>query len=327
MVGRQPRIRRRLQPFDKVYQNAKSEYSKRRGDHLMADELLTPEFLHKLEQLELVSRKIFIGRMKGERRSKRRGTSVEFADHRPYVVGDDLRFIDWNILIRLDRLFLKLFEEEEDLHVHLLIDNSRSMAFGEPSKLRYAKQVAAALAFIGLVNHDRVVISSFSDDLGPSLPPARGRDSFWRVIRFLESIESTEGSHLARSCKSFALRNPGKGVVVVISDLMDKHGFEAGVRCLVAGRMDAYVIHVLAGEEVDPEMSGDLKLVDCEDSDVAEVTISAPLLKRYRLNLDAYCATVKEFCTRRGVAYLFTTNQVPFERLVLTYLRERGLIK
>src|SRR5882757_8486195 len=127
-----------------------------------APPLLDPAFLHKLEQLELVSKKIFVGRMKGERKSKRRGSSVEFADHRQYSVGDDLRHIDWNVYGRLDKLFLKLFLEEEDLHIYSLLDTSLSMDFGDPTKLHYGKQVAAALAFIGLVNHDRVVLDSYS---------------------------------------------------------------------------------------------------------------------------------------------------------------------
>src|SRR5438445_13701409 len=151
--------------------------------------LLAPEFLHRLEQLEIVSRKIFSGRMKGERLSKRKGQSVEFADYRPYTVGDDLRFLDWNLFARLDRLFLRLFLEEEDLHVYLLIDNSLSMDFGTPSKLHFAKQVAAALAFIGLVNMDRVVIEAFNERLTQSLPAARGRRSLFRVLDFLHKLE------------------------------------------------------------------------------------------------------------------------------------------
>src|SRR3954454_19632894 len=130
-----------------------------------ATQLLDPEVLHKLEQLGLVSRRISVGRMKGERKSKRRGSSVEFADHRNYSVGDDLRHIDWNVYGRLDKLFLKLFLEEEDLHFYTLLDTSLSMDFGEPTKLHYGKQVAAALAFIGLVNHDRVVLDSFAAGL------------------------------------------------------------------------------------------------------------------------------------------------------------------
>src|SRR5579883_1909567 len=154
-----------------------------------APPLLEPQFLARLEQLELVSRKIFLGRLKGERRSKRKGQSVEFADYRNYVVGDDLRFLDWNLYARLDRLFLRLFMEEEDLHVSILIDNSLSMDFGTPSKLRYVNQVAAALAFIGLVNMDRVVIEAFNDRLTQTMPAARGRRSLWRVLDFLEKVE------------------------------------------------------------------------------------------------------------------------------------------
>src|ERR1700756_1475252 len=137
--------------------------------------LLDPKFLAQLEQLELVSRKIFLGRMKGERRSKRKGQSVEFADYRNYVVGDDLRFLDWNLFARLDKLFIRLFMEEEDLHFYILLDNSLSMDFGWPSKLHFARQVAAALAFIGLVNMDRVVIEAFNNGRTQSMPAARGR--------------------------------------------------------------------------------------------------------------------------------------------------------
>src|SRR5919108_1904491 len=152
--------------------------------------LLSPEFLHRLEQLELVSRKIFLGRMKGERLSKRKGQSVEFADYRNYVIGDDLRFLDWNLFARLDRLFIRLFLEEEDLHFYILIDNSLSMDFGTPTKLHYAKQLAAALGFIGLANLDRVVIEAFNERLTQTMPAARGRRSLWRLLDFLGKIEA-----------------------------------------------------------------------------------------------------------------------------------------
>src|SRR5438270_5308585 len=187
--------------------------------------LLDPEFLHKLEQLELVSKKIFVGRMKGERKSKRRGSSVEFADHRQYSVGDDLRHIDWNVYGRLDRLFLKLFLEEEDLHFYTLLDTSLSMDFGDPTKLHYGKQVAAALAFIGLVNQDRVVLDTFGSALESGLPSVRGRSQMWRVVQYLEHLEPSGGSDLTAAAKSFAIKHTGKGVVVVISDFLDKHGY------------------------------------------------------------------------------------------------------
>ena len=289
--------------------------------------LLDPEFLARLEQLELVSRKIFLGRLKGERRSKRKGQSVEFADYRNYVVGDDLRHLDWNLFARLDRLFIRLFMEEEDLHFYILLDNSLSMDFGTPSKLHYARQVAAALAFVGLVNLDRVVIEAFNDRLTQTLPPARGRRSLWRVLEFLQKVEPAGPSDLRRALRTFSLKCSGKGIVVVLSDFMDKGGYEDALRYLVTRQLDIYAIHILSQEEIEPEIVGDLKLVDIEDEDVAEVTVSAPLLKRYKQNLAAYRAALNEFCTRRGIAYLFTSNQVPFERLVLTALRQRGLVR
>src|SRR5437016_6219373 len=289
--------------------------------------LLDPAFLARLEQLELVSRKIFLGRRKGERRSKRKGQSVEFADYRNYVVGDDLRFLDWNLYARLDRLFLRLFMEEEDLHFYLLVDNSLSMDFGTPTKLHYARQVAAALGFIGLVNLDRVVVRAFNDRLVQSLPALRGRRSLWRLLDFLGKLEPAGPSDLTRALRAFSLESSGKGIVVVLSDFMDKGGYEEALRYLVARQMDIYVIQILSQEEIEPEIVGDLRLVDIEDEDVAEITVSAPLLKRYKQNLAAYRAAIHEFCTRRGVSYLFTSNQVPFDRLVLSYLRQRGLVR
>lgn len=289
--------------------------------------LLDPKFLARLEQLEIVSRKIFQGRMKGERLSRKKGQSVEFADYRNYVVGDDLRFLDWNLYGRLDRLFIRLFLEEEDLHFYILIDNSLSMDFGDPTKLHYAKQVAAALGFIGLVNLDRVIIEAFNDRLVQSMAPARGRRSLWRLMDFLGELEPAGPSDLARSLRTFSLKCSGKGVVVLISDFMDKNGYQDALRYLIARQLDIYVLQVLSQEEIEPDVKGDLKLVDVEDEDVAEVTVSAALLDRYKKNLAAFRAGLAEFCTRRGASYLFTSNQVPFERLVFTYLRQRGLVR
>jgi uncharacterized protein (DUF58 family) len=289
--------------------------------------LLDSQFLAKLEQLELVSKKIFLGVMKGERRSKRKGQSVEFADYRNYVKGDDLRFLDWNLYARLDRLFLRLFMEEEDLHFYVLIDNSLSMDFGTPTKLHYARQVAAALAFVGLVNMDRVALEVFNDNVTQSLPAVRGRRSLWRVLDFLNKIEPAGPSNLKAALRTFSLKSSGKGVVVLLTDLMDKGGYEDALRYLVARQFDIYLIHVLSQEEIEPEIVGDLKLIDAEDEDEAEITVSAPLLKRYKQNLAAYQSAVQDYCNRRGITYLFTSNQVPFDRLVLTYLRQRGLVR
>ena len=288
--------------------------------------LLEPEFLARLQRLEIVSRKIFLGKTKGERLSRRKGQSVEFADFRNYVVGDDLRFLDWNLFARLDRLFLRIFLEEEDLHVYLLVDNSLSMGFGSPSKWHHAKQVAAALGFVALCNMDRVVLEAFNDK--PTGPPAlRGRRTFWRLAGFLDTLEPSGAGDFSQALKTFSMKSGGRGVVIILSDFMDKGGYETGLRYLLARNMDIYAIQILSPEEIDPPLTGDLKLTDIEDGDQAEVTISAPLLKRYKANLNAFRGGLQDFCTRRGINYLFTTTQVPFDRLVLNYLRNRGLVR
>lgn len=289
--------------------------------------LLSSDFLRRLEALELVSKKVLAGRMKGDRLSKRKGRGSEFADFRPYAVGDDLRFLDWNLFGRLEKLFLRLFLEEEDLHVYLLVDNSRSMDFGTPTKLRYAQQVAAALGFVGLVNMDRVTIEAVGSKELIRSPVYRGRPSLWRMMKFLDGVRPGDGGDFNRSLRSFTVRATGQGVAVVLSDYLDKGGFEDGLRYLATRNLDVYAIQVLAPEEVDPPYTGDLKLTDVEDGDEAEVTVSAPLLDRYRQTLSAFRSSLSSFCTRRGMSYLFTTTQVPFERLVLGYLRARGLVR
>ena len=289
--------------------------------------LLPPELLAKLETMELISRKIFRGRMKGERRSPRKGQSVEFADFRNYVPGDDLRFVDWNTYARLERLFLKLFLEEEDLHFYALIDTSASMDFGTPTKLHYAKQLAAALAFIGLVRSDRVRIETLGQPGSQAAPVFRGRRSLWRMLDHIETIEPGEPVPLAEGVKNFCLRNPGKGIIVLLSDLMEKSGYEAALKYLVSRNMDVYVVQILSAEELDPDVQGDLRLVDCEDGDVAEVTISVPLMKRYKQTLAAFVDSIRDFCNRRGMVYLLARNDVTVEELVTGFLRTRGLVR
>jgi uncharacterized protein (DUF58 family) len=289
--------------------------------------LLSPQLLAQLERLELVTRKVFRGRMKGERRSKRKGQSVEFADFRQYVPGDDLRFIDWNLFARIERLYLKLFLEEEDLHFYALIDASASMEFGEPTKLQFAKQLAAALGFIGLCRADRVKVETLATKSAKPGPVLRGRGSLWRLIDHLEAIEPGENVSLAEGVRNFCLRNTGKGILVLISDLMDKAGYEQALRFLVTQQMDVYLLHVLCPEELNPEIKGDLKLIDCEDEDAAEVTVSRPLLDKYKRTLAAFVDGAREFCTRRGMNYLMVSTETPVETLVANYLRKRGLVR
>lgn len=288
--------------------------------------LLTPELLARLERLELVSRKVFQGRMKGERRSKRKGQSVEFADFRNYVSGDDLRFIDWNLYARLDRLFLKLFLEEEDLHFYALVDCSASMNFGDPTKLHVAKQLAAALGYVGLCRADRVRVAGLGP-AGAHAPVLRGRASMWRMLDYLEDLQPTANIPLAQGVKEFCLRSGGSGVVLLITDLMDKQGYEAALRMLVGRRMDVYVLHTMAPEEVEPPITGDLKLVDCEDGDETEVTVTRHLLNRYRQTVASFIDQAKSFCSQRGITYIRIRTEEPVEQIVSNYLRSHGVVR
>ncbi len=292
-----------------------------------AGDLLDADFMTRLERLDVVSRRIFAGRMKGERRSKRKGQSVEFADYRNYVVGDDLRFLDWNIYGRLERLFIRLFFEEEDLHVSVIVDASGSMDYGDPSKLDYVRRVAAALAYIGLVRYNRVTVTGFGSGYGPEVAGVRGRHLVGRVLDLLVAMGPAGAGRLTEACRQFAIRHPQRGVVVLLSDFLDKAGYEPGLRYLVGRQYDLYAIQVLSPQEIEPDLRGDLRLRDVEDGDIAEITVTRALLNRYRRNLEAYSRQLRDFCTRRGVTYMFTSTAVPFDQLVLNYLRRRGLLK
>ncbi len=291
-----------------------------------ADALLSSSFMHRLDQLDVTSRKMLAGKMKGERRSKRQGQSVEFADYRNYTIGDDLRFIDWNIYARLDKLFLKLFLEEEDLSLYVLVDTSKSNDYGNPNKAHYIKQVAAALGYVGLVNYNRVTVAAMTDTVVADTGAMRGRTKVRQMIDFVSNLPVDGPSDLAAACKRFALANRRKGVCVVLSDFFDKSGYENALKYVAGGNYDLFCIQTLSPQEIEPDLTGDLRLKDIEDGDEAEVSITAPLVKRYKANLNAYCLGLKEYVTRRGGTYLFTSTAVPFDTLVLNYLRERGLL-
>lgn len=288
--------------------------------------LLSPELLARLERMELVSRKVFRGRMKGERKSKRKGQSVEFHDFRNYVPGDDLRLIDWNLYARLDQLFLKLFQEEEDLHFYALIDASESMNFGDPTKLHVAKQLAAALGYVGMCRADRVSVQALGSE-GRRAPVLRGRASLWKMLNYLESLESGQNVSLFDGVKDFSIRNSGSGVVVLLSDLMDKRGYESALRMLIGRRMDVFVMHILSPEEIDPPLRGDRRLIDVEDGDTAEITINAYALEKYHETVRSFIGSVKAFCSRRSIAYIPVRTETPVETIVTKYLRERGVVR
>lgn len=294
------------------------------------DDLIDAQLIAKVSQLDLASRKMFAGKMKGERRSKKRGESVEFADHRPYALGDDIRHIDWNIFGRLDRLFLKLFLEEEDLALHLVLDASASSDCGTPGKFLFMQKAAMALGYIGLVNLNRVAATAMGPREGGVLGAVkdlRGRRRTHDLARFLCSLEPGGAFNFAQAAERIALSRRGKGVMLVFSDFFFKDGYERGLRLLVGRGYDVFVIQVLSPQEVKPELVGDLRLRDVEDGDLAEVTISAPLLKRYKANLAAYCDQLRDFCHRREMTLITVTSDTPIDTLILDYLRKRGVVR
>ena len=284
------------------------------------------EFLKKLEYLYIISKKIFAGRIKAERRSTRRGVSVEFADYRNYTAGDDFRYIDWNAFARLDELLLKLYEEREELHIYFLVDASRSMTYGELPKLVYAKRVAAALAYIGLSNLDRVSISAFTDTDTNRLPTERGKGKIFTVLDFLEEIDGAGETNLERSFRNFVHTTKRRGLIVLISDLFDPSGFAAGLNVLKFQKHDLFVIHIVDEKETNPELLGDYHLVDVETNQLRPVTINENHLKRYKALFQKYCHDLDQYCIQREIGLVRTTTQSPFEELILRIFRMGGFV-
>jgi uncharacterized protein (DUF58 family) len=288
--------------------------------------LLAPGFLRKLEQAAVTSRHIVAGRTKGERRSARRGSSVEFADFRAYTPGDDLRYLDWNAYARLERLFLKLFLEEEDLHVYVLLDASESMGFGAPAKLRWGLEMAGALSYMTLCSGDRAQVYAQHDGQGDRSRLLRGRGAAPELLGWLSALQPGGGTDLPGLVEWF-LRTAGPpGVVFVISDLLTP-GWPAAINRLAAARGSGCVLQVLAPEELEPALQGDLRLLDAETAEPCEVTMGVSVLRRYRQERDRFLAEARAACHRYGLSYLLSSSADPVEEVVLRSLRRLGVVK
>jgi uncharacterized protein (DUF58 family) len=286
----------------------------------------TSEFLAQLERLSLLSRRVFRGRVRGERRSLRRGHSVEFCDYRAYGVGDDLRYVDWNIYGRLDRLHVKLFVDEEDLCLHVIVDGSASMNFGTPTKLEWAVRVAAALGFVGLVNLERVGVGVLRNRIAEGWPPTRGRTQVPALLDFLSNVDPAGGTSLDEGLASYAGRSRQTGLAVVISDLLDPGGYERGIRALLERRFDVHLIHVLAPEEMNPDLAGDLRLVDSETGERRELSMDGDAVRAYRERLRQFLDRVEAFCRTKEIGYHRMTSDTPVEEFVLAQLRGRVVV-
>lgn len=291
------------------------------------DDLFDDEFQRKLDYLALVSKRVFSGRMRAERKTKKSGSGIEFADHRDYQPGDDFRYLDWSVYQRFDRLLVRLFEEEEDLAIYFIIDASSSMGFGDGKKLRYAKRVAAALGYVGLANLDRVSIVSTTDQVMDRMPATRGKARIFKVFRFLRELQPAGHTDLGDAMKTFVAQNKKKGLAVLISDLYDPQGFEKGINVLRYNKFDPFVVHVVDREEAKPKLSGDVLLYDCETGDEREVTITAKVLERFAEAYDKYLADIERFCTSKTVPYIQADVSTPFDELILRVFRRGGFLR
>ncbi|MGA2974136.1 MAG: DUF58 domain-containing protein [Spirochaetia bacterium] len=290
----------------------------------MDADLFDKEFLRKLESLSFIARRIYRGDTRGAHSSPRRGTSLDFADYRTYQPGDDFRTIDWSIFGRLDRLFVRLYAEEEDLTVHVLLDASDSMSFGAPPKIDYARRLAAALGYVGIGSLDRVGVTTFAAGLGGALAPRRGREQLFHLLEYMSRIRTSGGTDIARSLEDYALRSRSPGLAIVITDLLDEalDGYRRGLRALLFHDFEVVLVHVLDREEIAPREEGALRLTDMETGQVLAVSVDRALRTAYQKRVSGFFSDVEGFCLKNGIEYLRTATIVPFEEVVLRYLRQ-----
>ncbi len=300
-------------------------------------DLFDDEFQRKLETLALVSRKVFAGRLRAERRTKKKGSGVEFADHRDYVPGDDFRAVDWNAYQRFGRLLVRLYEEEEDLSIYLIVDCSSSMGFvsqaggaargGSSAKFDYARRLAAALAYVGLANLDRVTVVGMSDQVVSRMPTTRGKGRIFRVFNFLRELSPMGVTDLGEGMRTFVAQHKRRGLAVLISDLYDHAGFERGINALRYAKFEPFVLHIIDPAEARPELSGDVRLYDCETGDEREVTITPAVLERVQVAWREYQESVERFCASRQVPYFPADIDTPFDELILKVFRRGGFLR
>jgi uncharacterized protein (DUF58 family) len=284
-------------------------------------------FLRRLEHLNLLTRRPVAGHLRGSHRARRTGSGMVFADYRAYSPGDDIKHLDWGIYLRLDRLILRLFEEEADLPVYLFLDASASMGFGAPTKFDFARKVAAALGYLALLNHDRVHAVAWADGVARELPVRRGPAQVWPLFRFLQGLQPAGGTRLDAALKAWFGARRTRGLVVLLSDFMDPHGFAPAANWLRRFRHEVFALQVLSLEEAEPQLPEEVVLVDAESGAADTVHVTPSLVTAYREALDAHCREVESVCRSCGWTYLRARSDAPFEALMLQVLREEGVLR
>jgi uncharacterized protein (DUF58 family) len=291
--------------------------------------LFDSDFLKKLEYLSLISKRVFRGSLMAQRRTMQLGSGIEFADHREYTLGDDFRYLDWNLYARHDTLLLKRFQEEEDLHVYFLLDCSRSMAYGNPPKFDFARQVVAALAYIALADLDRISITAFADDIIADFPLTRGKGRILSLLKFLEGL-SAQGTdtNLERVATGFVHRDQRRGLAVVVSDLFDPNGFDRGLDLLRHRRYEPRIIQVYDRyEQNPPDMLGDVEMWDVESGLARKVTVTEKNLRQYRQLFDEFQEKVQEYSNKHGLGCTRTSTEITFDQLILRMMRQAGTVR
>lgn len=278
------------------------------------------DFLKKLEYLHVVSRKSFAGQNRADRLARKRGRGLEFADHRQYAPGDDFRHIDWKAYKRLNRLLLRLFDEEQDLPIYLFLDNSRSMT--ESAKFDQARRIAAALCYIGLAHLDRITMLPFHGGLGDETVPGRGKGRIFRVFELLERLETTGETDLREAFKQFASRSRQQGLAVVISDFLDPKGFESGLKILASMGHDVFVVHIASAHDRDPGALGEVRFVDMETGELRDIEVTPALASAYAAAWAKHAEELEHFCGRYNLGYLRADAETPFEEVVLKTFRK-----
>lgn len=300
----------------------------------MADEaiLLEESTRRKFDQLMLVATRVRAGAIKGERRSIKRGTSIEFADYRNYAPGDDLRRLDWNVYARLDRPYIKLLEDEEDLAVHVILDASASMNWGDETspdhnKLLFGKRLFTGLGYISLSSNDRLMMSAFSNGGIEQFGPVRGRGQSVALLKYAHQIQTGGTTDLNIALKDYAKRAGRPGLCFIISDMFSPSGYMDGLNLLLGKGFEIVLLHVLSPDEVTPPLSGDLRLVDVETGGVQEVSVDSGMHDLYIRRLEAWREDIRAECTKRGVHYLPLVTDMVWEKVILYELRRIGLVK
>jgi uncharacterized protein (DUF58 family) len=290
--------------------------------------LFDDEFLKKLEYLNLVSNHMIPGHMHGEHRAKKKTDSgIEFADYRQYVSGEDTKNVDWRTYLRLDKLILRLFEEEADLPIYIFFDASASMDYGAPAKFDYARKISAALCYVGLLNQDRVNLVGFADGIAQELSARRGKHQVWHAFRFLEAVEPGGTTSMEKAFKGFFSSRRRRGLVVVISDFLDEEGFSKAFDMLRYFRQDLFAVHVHTPEEARPDLPDEVLLEDAEFGTSQRVRVTPALLEAYAGQFEEHCEEVGAYCKKNGWGYVRTTTDVPFEDLILQVFRQGRFLK